>query len=74
MKMMLMRAGVAMLAVSAASANAAGLLGNYTTGFTRAIDTKEASAVAYNWNTRTLMVTEGTSPFPRPAGGEDRPK
>jgi uncharacterized protein YjiK len=57
MKTMFLRAGVAMLAVSAASANAAGLLDKYTVGFSKAIDTKEASAVAYNWDTRTLMVT-----------------
>jgi uncharacterized protein YjiK len=57
MKTMLLRAGIAVFALSAASANAAGLLDNYKTGFTKAIDTKEASAVAYNWDTRTLMVT-----------------
>lgn len=57
MKTMLLRAGVAMLACVAGPASAAGLLGNYTTGYARAIDTREASAVAYNWDARTLMVT-----------------
>ena len=55
--MMLLRAGIAMFAFSAASANAAGLLDNYVVGFSKAIDTKEASAVAYNWDTGRLMVT-----------------
>jgi len=69
MNTIFLRAGIAMLAVSAASANATGLLDYYTTGFTKAIDTKEASAVAYNWDTRTLMVSndeeenDGTSHF-----------
>ncbi|MBU0556364.1 MAG: SdiA-regulated domain-containing protein [Alphaproteobacteria bacterium] len=57
MKMMFLRAGIAMFAFSAASANAAGLLDNYVVGFSKAIDTKEASAVAYNWDTGRLMVT-----------------
>ncbi|MCW2350907.1 SdiA-regulated domain-containing protein [Sphingobium sp. B12D2B] len=57
MKMMFLRAGIAMFAFSAASSHAAGLLDNYVVGFSKAIDTKEASAVAYNWDTRTLMVT-----------------
>jgi len=57
MKTIFLRAGIAMFAISAASANAAGLLDYYTTGYTKAIDTKEASAVAYNWDTNTLMVT-----------------
>lgn len=57
MKKLFLRAGIAMFAVSGASANATGLLDNYTLGYTKAIDTKEASAVAYNWDTRTLMVT-----------------
>lgn len=56
-KMMFLRAGIAMFAFSAASANAAGLLDNYVVGFSKAIDTKEASAVAYNWDTGRLMVT-----------------
>lgn len=57
MKLIVLRAGIAMLAFSAASSNAAGLLNNYTVGFTKAIDTKEASAVAFNWDTGRLMVT-----------------
>lgn len=57
MKTMFLRAGVTMFALSALPANAAGLLDNYTVGYAKAIDTKEASAVAYNWDTRTLMVT-----------------
>jgi uncharacterized protein YjiK len=70
MKTMLLRAGIAIFALSTASAaSAQGLLGNYSLGYTRAIDTKEASAVAYNWDTHTLMVTndeeenDGTSHF-----------
>ncbi|OYW46159.1 MAG: hypothetical protein B7Z08_01450 [Sphingomonadales bacterium 32-68-7] len=57
MMKMFLRAGAALLAVSATSANAASILDYYTTSYTKAIDTKEASAVAYNWDTRTLMVT-----------------
>jgi uncharacterized protein YjiK len=57
MTTMFLRAGIAVFALSAASANAAGLLDNYTIGYAKGIDTKEASAVAYNWDTRTLMVT-----------------
>lgn len=57
MKSMLLRAGVAALALSATSANATGLLDKYTVGFTKAISTAEASAVAYNWDTRRLLVT-----------------
>ena len=69
MKKMFLRAGIAVFAASGASANAAGLLDNYTIGYAKAIDTKEASAVAYNWDTRTLVVTndeeesDGTSHF-----------
>lgn len=57
MKKMLLGAGVAMLAVLAGPAQAAGLLGRYSVSYSKAIDTKEASAVAYNWDTRRLMVT-----------------
>ena len=57
MKSLFLRAGIAMLAFSAASSNAAGLLDNYSIGFSKAIDTKEASAVAFNWDTGLLMVT-----------------
>ena len=56
MKSMLLAAGTAMLAMAATPANAVGLLDNYSAAFARAIDTPEASGVAYNWNTRTLMV------------------
>jgi len=69
MKTTLLRAGIAIFAFTAASADAAGLLGNYTVGFAKAIDTKEASGVAYNWDTNRLMVTndeeekDGTSRF-----------
>jgi len=56
MKTIMLRAGIAMFALSAMSANAAGLLDKYTVGFSNAIDTPEASAVAYNWDTKTLMV------------------
>lgn len=56
MKTMLLRAGVAVLAISATSANAASLLDRYTVGYARAIDTPEASGVAFNWDTRTLLV------------------
>jgi uncharacterized protein YjiK len=57
MKTMFLYAGIAMLAISAGPANAAGLLDNYSVGFATAIDTPEASAIAYNWDTRTLLVT-----------------
>jgi uncharacterized protein YjiK len=57
MKIASLGAGLVLLAGLAAPAQAAGLLGNYTVAYARAIDTKEASAVAYNWDTRTLMVT-----------------
>jgi uncharacterized protein YjiK len=50
-------ASVAMFVASVAPAHAANLLGNYAVSYAKAIDTKEASAVAYNWDTRTLMVT-----------------
>jgi uncharacterized protein YjiK len=69
MKTIFLRAGIAMLAFSAASADAAGLLDRYTFGYSKAIDTKEASGVAYNWDTRRLVVTndeeeaDGTSRF-----------
>lgn len=57
MKTALLRAGIAMLAFTAGSANAAGLLGNYTVAWQKPIQTQEASAIAYNWDTHTLMVT-----------------
>lgn len=57
MKTMFLCAGMAMLALSGTSASAANLLDQYAVGFARAIDTPEASAVAYNWDTRTLMVS-----------------
>jgi len=69
MKPAFVRAGIALFAFSAASAHATGLLDSYKIGYTKAIDTKEASGVAYNWDTRTLMVTndeeasDGTSRF-----------
>jgi uncharacterized protein YjiK len=56
MTTMFLRAGAALLALSASCAHA-GLLDKYTAGFTKAIDTKEASGVAYNWDTRRLVVT-----------------
>lgn len=51
--------GAALVAVAgfAMPAQAAGLLGRYSVSYAKAIDTKEASAVAYNWDTRTLVVT-----------------
>ncbi|HEU4705241.1 MAG TPA: SdiA-regulated domain-containing protein [Sphingomicrobium sp.] len=54
---MFLRAAVAAFAVSAGSADAAGLLDKYAASSSWAIDTKEASAVAYNWDTQTLLVT-----------------
>ncbi len=72
MKTMLLRAVIATFAISAASdasAQSGGLLDNYTIGYSKAIDTPEASAVAYNWDTHRLMVTndeeenDGTSHF-----------
>jgi uncharacterized protein YjiK len=69
MKTTLLRACIAMLALSAGAANAAGLLDYYSVSYAKAIDTPEASAVAYNWDTQTLMVSndeeedDGTSIF-----------
>ncbi|MBO9580734.1 MAG: SdiA-regulated domain-containing protein [Sphingobium sp.] len=58
MKTALLRGCAALLACTAAvSANAAGILDNYTVEWTRAIATKEGSAVAYNWDQNRLMVT-----------------
>lgn len=58
MKTALLRAGVAALVLTTAvSASAAGLLDHYTTAWSVAIATPEASAVAYNWDTHRLMVT-----------------
>lgn len=56
MKTTLLRAGIAAFALSATSANAAGLLDRYFQGYVRAIDTPEASAVAFNWDTQRLLV------------------
>lgn len=53
----ILRAGVAALALSASPAAAAGLLDNYSFEFLRPIGTPEASAVAFNWDTRRLLVT-----------------
>lgn len=55
MKTLLLGASIAMLAASATPAHA-GLLDYYRGGYSVAIDTPEASGVAYNWDTRTLMV------------------
>ena len=57
MKTALLRGCVALLACTAASANAASILDNYTVGWSKAIATKEASAVTYNWDQNRLMVT-----------------
>jgi len=57
MKTICLSAGVAMFVASIAPAHAANLLDNYAVSYAKAIDTKEASAVAYNWDSRTLMVT-----------------
>lgn len=71
MKTMLLRAVISAFAVFAASGASAqpGLLTKYTIGYAKEIETKEASAVAYNWDTHRLMVTndeeenDGTSHF-----------
>lgn len=52
-----LRAGAAVLALCAAPLQAASILDHYGAGYSKAIDTPEASAVAFNWDTRTLMVT-----------------
>lgn len=57
MTTMFLRAGIAIFAISASSANAASVLDHYVVNYVRAIETKEASAVAFNWDTRKLMVS-----------------
>ncbi len=57
MKTMLLRGCAILFACTAVSANAAGILDNYTLDWSKAITTKEASSVAYNWDQHRLMVT-----------------
>lgn len=57
MRAIYIRAGLILLSIAAAPASATGLLGDYVVSYAKAIDTKEASAVAYNWDTQRLMVT-----------------
>jgi uncharacterized protein YjiK len=57
MKTALLRGCAALLACTGASANAAGILDNYTVEWTKKIPTQEGSAVAYNWDLNRLMVT-----------------
>lgn len=57
MKNALLGGCAALLACTGASANAAGILDNYTVEWSKAIATKEGSAVAYNWDLKRLMVT-----------------
>lgn len=57
MKTALLRGCALLLVCTAASANAVGILDNYTFEWSKAIATKEASAVAYNWDLNRLMVT-----------------
>lgn len=57
MKTLLLRGSAVLLAFTGASANAAGLLDNYSLDWSKAISTKEASSVAYNWDRNRLMVT-----------------
>ncbi|HEY1125938.1 MAG TPA: SdiA-regulated domain-containing protein [Sphingobium sp.] len=57
MKNALLRGCAALLACTGASANAAGILDNYSFEWSKAIATKEGSAVAYNWDLKRLMVT-----------------
>ena len=57
MKNALLRSCAVLLVCSGASANAAGILDNYTVEWSKAIATKEGSAVAYNWDLKRLMVT-----------------
>lgn len=58
MKTALLRGCAGLLACTGAvSANAAGILDNYTVEWTKAIPTHEGSSVAYNWDLNRLMVT-----------------
>jgi uncharacterized protein YjiK len=57
MKNVFLGLAAAAVALAAAPAGATGLLDNYVVSYARAIDTKEASAVAFNWDTNRLMVT-----------------
>ena len=57
MKTMLLRAGLIAAVLGATPAGATGLLDHYTVSYAKPIDTQEASAVAYDWDTRRLMVT-----------------
>ena len=54
---MFVGAGIAVAAIAGAPANAAGLLDDYAVGYAVAIDTPEASGIAFNWDSRTLLVT-----------------
>jgi uncharacterized protein YjiK len=57
MKTILLRSCAILIACTGASANAAGILDNYTVEWTKAIPTHEGSSVAYNWDQNRLMVT-----------------
>jgi uncharacterized protein YjiK len=57
MKTVLLRSCAILIACTGASANAAGILDNYTVEWTKKIPTQEGSAVAYNWDLNRLMVT-----------------
>jgi uncharacterized protein YjiK len=57
MKTVLLRSCAILVACTGASANATGILDNYTVEWTKKIPTQEGSAVAYNWDLNRLMVT-----------------
>lgn len=57
MKTMLLRSSAFLLVCTAASANAAGILDNYSVEWSTAITTREASSVTYNWDQKRLMVS-----------------
>ncbi len=57
LKTVLLRSCAILVACTGASANATGILDNYTVEWSKAISTKEASSVAYNWDLKRLMVT-----------------
>lgn len=58
MKTALLRGCAALLFCTGASANAAGILDNYSVEWTKAIPTHEGSSVAFNWDQNRLMVTD----------------
>ncbi|BAK65902.1 hypothetical protein SLG_12270 [Sphingobium sp. SYK-6] len=57
MNTVFLRGCAVMLACTAVSANAASILNSYSVGWATPIATREASAIAYNWDQNRLMVT-----------------